>query len=48
MGTYYYVITYISNIFVLRRPREIIFADITKIVATFIKTIFIESNKLKE
>ena len=44
----YYVITYISNIFVLRRPREIIFAEITKIVATFIKRIFIESKKSNE
>ena len=32
----------------LRKPRVAIFADIIKIVAMFIKTIFKDSKKLKE
>ena len=37
-----------QNTFMLRKPRVAIFADIIKIVAMFIKTIFKDSKKLKE
>ena len=33
--------------FILRRPREAILADITKIVTMFIKTILNDSKKIK-
>ena len=36
-----------QNIFISRRPREANFADIFKIVATFIKTTFKDSKKVK-
>ena len=36
-----------QNTFILRRPREAIFADITKIVTMFIKTILKDSKKIK-
>ena len=36
-----------QNTFMLRKPRVAIFVDIIKIVATFIKTIFKDSKKLK-
>ena len=37
-----------QNTFILRKPWVAIFADIIKIVAMFIKTIFKDSKKLKE
>ena len=37
-----------QNTFMLRKPRVAIFADIIKIVAMFIKTMFKDSKKLKE
>ena len=36
-----------QNTFILRRPGVAIFADIIKIVTTFIKTIFKDSRKVK-
>ena len=36
-----------QNIFVLRRPRVAIFADIIKIITMFIKKIFKDSRKVK-
>ena len=36
-----------QNIFILRRPRETFFAEIIKIVAIFIKTIFKDTRKVK-
>ena len=36
------IIFFFQNIFILRRPGEAIFADITKIVTSFIKKIFID------
>ena len=36
-----------QNTSILRRPREAIFADITKIVTMFIKTILNDSKKIK-
>ena len=47
MDRSYDVITFISNIFILRRPRVAIFTDIIKIVTKFIKTIFTYSRKVK-
>ena len=47
MDRSYDVITFISNIFILRRPRVAIFTDIIKIVTKFIKTIFKYSRKVK-
>ena len=44
----YDVINFISKYFILRRPSVAIFADITKIVTMFFKTIFKDSKKLKE
>ena len=41
----YDVITFFQNILILRRPGVAIFADIIKIVTTFIKTIFKDSKK---
>ena len=43
----YDVITFFSKYLFLRRPGVAIFADITKIVTFFIKTIFIDSRKVK-
>ena len=43
----YDVITIFSKYLFLRRPGVAIFADITKIVTFFIKTIFIDSRKVK-
>ena len=45
------VITFIQNTIVLRRPGVVIFADIIKIITSFIKHIFKDSRtqeKLKE
>ena len=48
MDRSYGVITFISNNFILRRPRVAIFADIIKIVTMFInKSIFKYSTKIK-
>ena len=47
MGRNYDVIT-IQNIFVLRRPRVAIFADIIRIITIFCKTIFKDLKMLKE
>ena len=41
------IIFFFQNIFILRRPGEAIFADITKIVTSFIKKIFIDWRKIK-
>ena len=41
------VITFISKYLYLRRPGVAIFADVSKIIATFIKTIFKDSRKVK-
>ena len=38
----------LQNIFVLERPRVVIFANIIKALIMFIKTIFLDSKKLKE
>ena len=43
----YDVITFFQNILILRRPGVAIFADIIKIVTTFIKTITKDSRKVK-
>ena len=40
MNRNYDVVTFISNTFILRRPRVAIFADTLKIETMFIKTIF--------
>ena len=41
------VITFIQNTIVLRRPGVVIFADIIKIITSFIKHIFKDSRKAK-
>ena len=43
----YDVITFFQNILILRRPGVAIFADIIKIVTTFIKKIIKDSRKVK-
>ena len=48
MDRSYDVITIISKTLILRRPVVLIFADITKIVAMFIKTITKDSRKVKK
>ena len=47
MDRNYEVINFFKNIFILRRPEVAIFVDIIKTVTMFIKTIFIESRKVK-
>ena len=42
-----YDVTTFQNTFILQRPRVAIFADITKIVIMFIKTMFKDSKKVK-
>ena len=41
------VISFFQKIFILRRPRVAIFADIIKILTTFIKTILKDSRKVR-
>ena len=48
MDRNYDVIIFISNIFILRRPRVAVFAEIIKIVTIFIKTIFKDSKTVKK
>ena len=48
MDRNYDVIIFISNIFILRRPRVAIFAEIIKIVTIFIKTVFKDSKTVKK
>ena len=48
MDKNYELITFIQNIFILRRSRVNIFDDIIKTVTIFIKTNFKDSKKLKE
>ena len=48
MDKNYELITFIQNIFILRRSRVNIFDDIIKTVTIFIKTTFKDSKKLKE
>ena len=38
---------FFQNIFILKRPRAAIFADIIKIITIIIKTIFKDSKKIK-
>ena len=47
MDKIYDVITFLKKIFILRRPEVAIFADIIKILTTFIKTILKGSRKLR-
>ena len=47
MDKIYDVITFLKKIFILRRPEVAIFADIIKILTTFIKTILKDSRKLR-
>ena len=47
MDKIYDVITFFKKIFILRRPEVAIFADIIKILTTFIKTILKDSRKLR-
>ena len=46
MDTNYNVIT-LQNTCIIRRPRVAIFADITKIITMFVKTILKGSEKVK-
>ena len=48
MNINYDVITSISNTFILRRLRVVIFASIIKIVTIFIKTIFKDIKNVKK
>ena len=48
MDKNYELITFIQNIFILRRSRVNIFDDIIKTVTIFIKTTFKDSKNLKE
>ena len=48
MDKNYELITFIQNIFILRRSRVNTFDDIIKTVTIFIKTTFKDSKKLKE
>ena len=48
MNRNYYIITFISKSLYFKSPRVAIFADIIKIVAMFIKTIFKDSKIVKE
>ena len=48
MDRNYDVITLFQLLFILRRSRVDIFADIIKLVTMFIKTIFKGTKKLKE
>ena len=44
MNRNYYIVTFISKSLYFKSPRVAIFADIIKIVAMFIKTIFKDSK----
>ena len=44
----YDVITFFQNTFISTRPSVAIFANISKIVTIFIKTIFKDSKNIKE
>ena len=48
MNINYDVITSISNTFILRRLRVVIFASIIKIVTIFVKTIFKDIKNVKK
>ena len=47
MDRNYDIITFFQYIFILRRPEVAIFADIIKILTTFIKTIPKDSRKVR-
>ena len=47
MDRNYDVIIFFQKIFILRRPEVAIFADIIKILTTFIKTILKDSRKVR-
>ena len=47
MDRNYDVIIFFQKIFILRRPEVAIFADIIKILTTFIITIYKDSKKVK-
>ena len=47
MDRNYDIITFFQNIFILIRPEVAIFADIIKILTTFIKTILKDSRKVR-
>ena len=47
MNRNYYIVTFISKSLYFKSPRVAIFADIIKIVAMFIKTIFKDSKIVK-
>ena len=47
MDQNYVVLTFVQNIFILRRPRVVNFAKVIKIASMFIKTTFKDSKKVK-